>query len=448
MEYNKDEQEMHYTRVRARVERRAATPELLAKAGAVAVDPDALTEGEPFFFHPTISNNRLDWYHTRMTEGTLQNFAADAVAGVAFLDSHNSRRLGLGRSVDATVRAQPAANPDFAGEPLIEVAADFFTIPGYNPGGGSITSDDLIRGVRTGLIFDVSVGFYGDLRCALCGQRYYSRECPHILGVEYDVTNHAGTVTGQQVAWAWVEDGHLAEVSAVYDGATPGAMIQKMQRAIQAGGIDPAAIPMLEARHRVQLPRPAAQTAVAEWKRSAASAATEGAEDMDEEIAHEDVAEAARAAPPEPGNRLLEKEQLGAIRRAVAEVLPDADGDDQGAVSAVRALIVDHARLAAEADSLRAYAAIGQRYRTDLIEAVLVEGVRAIGERFNAEAVRSTLEAASLEVITSYLEMYGGEARARFVGGRRTVDADEADPTPDTPNARDTAHVPAWLVHR
>ena len=83
----------------ARLMKRAPDETLLDLAKSRnAFDPSVFDEHRPFFFSAAISNGELDCYYTRMATSSLQNYAADADAGVSLQDSHWERRLGLGHS--------------------------------------------------------------------------------------------------------------------------------------------------------------------------------------------------------------------------------------------------------------------------------------------------------------------------------------------------------------
>lgn len=231
----------------ARVQGRATNAELLQLASSRgALDDVIFTERPPYFWTAEISSNRLDAYYTRMSPATtLRNFASDATEGVSFQNSHGTQALGFGRSLRGQYLAAGA-------DGVARVEADFYTVPGLRL--NTVSTDDLINGIRSGLIKDVSVGFFGGrFVCTICGRDVMRDwDCPHIPGLTYDAESAASS-TGT-LATATVEDAHLAEVSAVYDGATPGAAILKAVREADAGRIRPQAVRLLEQRYRMRLP--------------------------------------------------------------------------------------------------------------------------------------------------------------------------------------------------
>jgi hypothetical protein len=362
----------------ARVFRRELPAELTRQIAL----PDSVT---PFVFSAEISSDRLDAYFTHMAESTLKNFAADASAGVSFLDSHNHFKLGFGQSL----RGMYEEN---------RVLADFYTVPGVRFGGGHSyeSTDDFIRAVESALVRDVSVGFYGgDVICDICGNSLLDwQSCPHWPGVEYAVGDK-----GEQtvVATATIEDARLAEVSAVYEGATPGAMIQRATEMADAGELTPEMTRRLEVKYRIKLPGAKVQ------------GIGFGAKGLE-----------AKPAPPSPIKEEGENvDELEMIRSILSETnapkdtpLPDA----------VRWLIGENARLAP-------LAGIGNTYRADLTEAAIAEGIRAQGDKFPVETYRTMFASAPIDQIKRLLESWGGQAADVFTGERQTAETTETKQT-------------------
>jgi outer membrane murein-binding lipoprotein Lpp len=237
----------------AQVTARATATELLELARSkAAIDPSIFEDRPPFFWQAEISNNRVDAYFTRMAPSTLQNFAADATAGVSFQNSHATNKLGFGRSLLGQF-VGPGGNG------VSRCLADFYTIPGLRL--HDVSTDDFILGVRAGIVSDVSVGFYGgEFRCNICGRDMMRDwDCTHIPGFEYEVATtpqRADSPVQTVMAIAWIENAHLGEVSAVYDGACPGAAILKAQSEAENGRINPTHARLIEARYRIRLPEP------------------------------------------------------------------------------------------------------------------------------------------------------------------------------------------------
>lgn len=236
--------DLHFV-TRARVgSRTIPTSDAAVRAllNARALSDDAFDGVDPFLFESITSNNSVDFYGTRMHETSLRNYADDLVAGIAFQHSHDYREF-VGRSLTGEFQIPGGKSDD--GVPLQQTRGLFYTVPGLKL--GSMATDDFIKGVRAGIISDVSIGFWAsDYRCSICASSLW--DCRHIPGVDYDQG-------GKSVrAFAWVHDAHISEVSAVYDGATEGCAIVKARQLAADGAIDERTIARLEQRYRVDLP--------------------------------------------------------------------------------------------------------------------------------------------------------------------------------------------------
>lgn len=383
------------------------------------VDPSILEERELFVWQVTASNSNLDSYFTRMHESSLRNYAEDAKLGLAFMNSHRTggyrsiAELPLGHTFDGRYVGPSGAGPARTEETI-------YTFRGMAPNGaGSLTTDQLIENLRSGIARDVSITFIpGQYRCSIDGLDWLKdMACRHWPGVTYPKLDGKGNDTGEtQLAFLWVHDAHQSEVSSVFDGATPGCMVTKARRMAAAGEIRADTIDLLEQRYRVKLPNPS---------RSFAGA---------------DIPQPAKEAEPMD----LTPEQIASIRLALttAGQAPDAD-----IVAAVQA-VADEARVsrerAAEIDRLKPFEARvaelapladeGRQYRADLVTRALTEGKRALGDKFAEETMRGLLETVPLETVRSMTEAWTAIGDAQFQGGRLTRDA--ADPTPITARTR------------
>ena len=366
----------------------------LAKARH-AFDPAVLDEHPPFFFPAEISSTRLDSYYTHMDLSTLRNFAADAEAGVSFQNSHNVFALGIGRVITGVYET----TGDGA-----RVVSDVYTIPGMNL--GTVRTDDFILGVRSGVVKDVSVGFYGGRwTCDICGRDLLNWDCPHIPGLTYQVEGE-DKINRAIVATALIEDAHLAEVSAVFDGATPSATILKAAQEADAGRLRPESARVLEARYRIHLP---------------------GARHVYPGVTVPPPPAAAQAGVEDNAMDLTE------VRAVLTEIGQNGDDDILATLRAlgsrVKALEEERARLASLADD-------GRAYRADLIEETLAEGVRAFGNDFPTETFRALLDGQGLDAIKKLLAHHRAAAARALPAGRQSVD-DAPPPPPADPSPAD-----------
>lgn len=345
-----------------------------------AMDPAVFKDRQPVFWPAEISNRRLDSYFTRMGVSTLRNFAQGANEGVAFQNSHRWMELPLGQSVEGTFVEEGDA---------ARALAVFYTLPDLAING--VNTSQFVDAMRAGIVQDVSVGFYGGrFTCDICGRDMLRDiECRHWPGFEYDVKD--GDVTRKVMATATVEDALLSEVSAVYDGATPGAGVLKAQREADAGRLNSQQLRMLETRYRVRLVgQNFGGVTVPEEKDKGSVQEVVGAE---------------RAAVIEDVNAVLRAEIENA--RAILRNAGAPDGP-----------VLDAAEWAAETiRELQLLADDGRRYRADLIDEALAEGARGMGKQFSPDLYRTLLDNATVPQIKALRDQWRAMGDNQFAGG-------------------------------
>jgi hypothetical protein len=375
------------------LEVRATEPDLmdLVKKNQV-YDQAILDEHDPFFWKARVSSTVLDTYFTNMMVSSLRNYAREAKEGVAFLDSHksDSQTRTLGRSVNGTYVPKDAN--DYA-----ETLADFFTLKGLAP-----EIDQFIARTRAGLSKDVSVGFFGGkFICSVCKRDMLTDwDCWHFPGFTYAKDGGRAQKDQEQViCTAGVDDAHLAEVSTVYHGATPGAGIIKAERAAQAGKLPPRMARAIEERYHVrllgttQLYLPAVPES--EERMSTKNSLGEGTKvaDLIEVPINVDTTQLEELLQREITR--IEGTYLNTLT-GVLEVLASrgvaVDAPPETIVATVR-------DLAKEVDRLTPLAKDGEAYRADLIRDTLAEGVRAYGNTFAAPLYESTFRGADIAFV-------------------------------------------------
>lgn len=195
-------------------------------------------ESEDKKFHKVkavVSSTAVDTYFTHMTMRSLRNYRDDAKQGVQLKDSHLMNN-GFGTSTDAKISKE-------------ELIVDFQLMRNQplNAPASYPNSDDFARAIKEGIINDVSIGFYGGKRiCDICEDNW--RKCYHWPGIEYEIEDR-GTI----LCTAAVDDARLAEVSTVFDGSNPDAVIlERANRCISEGQIDDKTLYMLTERYGVR----------------------------------------------------------------------------------------------------------------------------------------------------------------------------------------------------
>lgn len=472
-----------------------ATPdELMALIMKHAPDPTVFTEDgvRPFAWMAEVSNSKLDTYFTRQDTTSLRNYAKDASAGVMFLDSHDKRQLGFGQSVRGTFEAASGGKLDEKSpndDDPARVSVDFFTVPGVQLGRAS--SDSFIQAVRSGIIKDVSIGFMPDrFECNLCRADpfdWWNMECLHIPGAYYDSTGKSVVTKrsdGAILAFAWVRDSRLLEVSAVYDGATPEAYIKKAQWLVEAGEVDRAAAGILERQLRINLPAKAMMVPVLKVRdgkmfldrgdeviidgvrygegmeimpktfrkleqRSVRS------DDQAEDLENGDVEDVTTVTPPSENQNLKREESpegvadtsggiTSAAHAAPEDVrmneeqirqLEEAAKRDAGIVSLVRRALADAGvkdaetvdpaeairQMHAQITDLTPRAALGDTWRKRVVDTALDSGVRAEGDKFDRTGWAETFERMTVEQIERLGAAWERQA-PDLSGGRKTAD--------------------------
>lgn len=348
------------------------------------LDESILSERTPFFWEAEISSDLIDSHFTHMLASTLTNFRDDARSGVSFLPAHDRWGLAFGRSLDAMMEETQS--------PIrTRVVADFYTLPGLSLNG--VKTDDLIDGLRSGILHAVSVGFYGGSRtCDICGRDYWSWDCMHIPGLKYEIKE--GDVVRLVLATVSVDNARLAEVSSVFAGSTPHAEVLKAERMAMAGMLKPDAIRVIEQRYRIQLP--------------AANRAFAGT----------DVPTGQKPREEESMNAEQFSQLTSTLIRA--GVLTE---DQRETVTEAEALAAAD-KLAKRVADLEPQASEGRQYRADLVAEALAEGVRAYGKDFDEPTYKATLEASPLAAVKRMRDDWKRIGDARLPAGRTSNDGD------------------------
>jgi hypothetical protein len=333
-----------------------------------------------YYFDAEISNDLLDAHYTHMSEKTLSNYAEDANRGVAFLRGHNWRELPLGYSISAELIAQSGRK---------SVLAGFYTVRGI------VETDDLIKRMEAKILRDVSVGFHGGrMVCDLCGQDFW--DCRHFPGLKYETKE--GDVVKTELATFTIDDARLSEVSGVFDGSTPEAMIRKAQVFAERGKLTRIETDVLMQQYRIKLP---AKYRTVYDMGNIGPIPIERREErtMDEK-------DFVRIKTVLVRTKTVNQEQADTL-------------DDTTVASALEQLGERFTVLEAQAEE-------GRQYRSDLISTALAEGVRAHGNDFDKDGYRIILESSSLSAIKRMTADWKKIADATLPSGRQSQDTTES----------------------
>lgn len=215
----------------------------LARINALRVGGDPLTAGDVHIRYAEAANgNYIPSRYMFLAESTLRNIGEGANDGVAFMNSH--------RTGGFSTESELPFGQTFWGEYDLRkkcALVGVFMLRGMNPNGANGPStDDLAAMIDAGTLRDVSVGLYGgEALCDLCDRpvdSYGEEGCPHAPGT------HRGLSVAQMEAQRkrGVPDGcatyslhesRFGEVSAVFDGAVPGAGFRKALKLAAQGAL-------------------------------------------------------------------------------------------------------------------------------------------------------------------------------------------------------------------
>lgn len=374
-----------------------------------------------FVFSLRPSTQALDSYGTRMSAQALEKYAKSAIDGTPFMNSHRTggwftgAELPLGYSFDGAIFGNavdetPLLNRDVVPQPdainLMEQGVTLRTwdymVKGYYPNGKqSPGTDDIILGIAGRSIRSISIGFMSArgrrMRyvCGLCGSVWGSRDdCGHYPFVQDRKTGLPG--------FAWVYDSDMYEHSAVWAGATPGAIVERVVLAASRGMFSGEEIDNIEEKMGQAIKR-------------VPTFYFENGGKMDEEKVIEETEADAVVVEPEAQAAAVTSECDCAGDNSLGEVL--ARLSDIGEV-------VDDLRNRLTSMEARGNLDDGdnisrqeQALIADLVDQAIKARVRAIGPA-GANRYEKQLSAMSVDEIRAEIQMYDDLTAKAFVPGR------------------------------
>lgn len=217
--------------------------EALRLINALRPGAEPLTAEQVYLHYAEAANtNFVEDRYLFLDRSTLRNIAKCGSMGVAFMNSHRTggmshpSELPFGRTFAGRYEEYTDAGGQLAARALVGV----YLLRGLKPNGDQGPStDDLHQLIDGGTLFDVSVGLYGgEAICDVCGNdldEYDQRGgyvCPHVPGTNYsmsaaEIATQKARGVGDGKASYSLCNSSMGEVSAVYDGAVPGAGFRK-----------------------------------------------------------------------------------------------------------------------------------------------------------------------------------------------------------------------------
>lgn len=170
--------------------------------------------------------------YAHLASSTIRNLAVDASQGRAFMNSH--RTGGLSHPAELpfgqTFAGRWERYKTDDGVKHERALIGLYMLRGQKPAGDAgPTTDAMHANIEAGIFKDVSVGLDGgEIECDVCGKDLARQECDHAPGTTAGMTDaqkdkqaERGIPFGR--ASYTIRDAGMREVSAVYDGAVPGA---------------------------------------------------------------------------------------------------------------------------------------------------------------------------------------------------------------------------------
>lgn len=378
------------------------TSEQLAKINQKALVP--LTADQVHVFQAKIiGTKRIDKYKMKITPNFLRKMADQVKEGIALLVDHpwtkwEALAFPYGRTFDSKIVEE-------GGE--LELYGDHYMAKGQEVDG--ISTDQIASGIDAGTIFDTSAGFVTAKHiCSICGGDYYrSSECTHIRGQMYE---------GKECL-VLADDGYIMENSIVFDGGYEGAGITRGSLSLtNTDKVDHQeteyeALPLdaksLSGDGRVfyffSNKGGLSAYVLKQEQNEQAKTLAEGDENVSE-----NEKQTALAAQQEQANALAKANSLLGQIRASLGVENDSD-------------------ILSKLTALNAQAADGAAYKVKTIEQACGAGVRALGDAFNVEAMKTALSQLPVSEIEKIGASYEAQAQAALGGGGRHTQGEEVN---------------------
>lgn len=369
------------------------TAEQLTRINQLARVP--LTEDEAYVFPAKLAGDQIiprRFY--RLTPNFLRKMAVQAREGVSLLLDHSWANLGimtipLGRTFDSRLQMD--------GDELA-LYADHYMKLGQEV--GDIKINQIADGIDAGTIFDTSIGFaISSQTCSICGQEYFGGNCPHIRGREYDT----------KLCTVDINDGDLMENSLVFDGAYPGAGVVGMSNTSE-----PQSTVKWEALSEDAKSLPSGGRVFYSFS---------GKSGLDGFVIQQDKNNEAETQAK--GDDTVNEEQKAAL--AAAQTQATALAAATGVLGQIRAAlgVENDADIQAKLTALNAQAADGAAYKVKVTEQACGAGVRALGDAFNVEAMKTALSHLPVSEIEKISATYEAQAQAALGGGGRHTQTDD-----------------------
>lgn len=326
-----------------------------------------LSAEDVFVYQGIISSDAMDSYYTKMdAETSLRNYANDLKAGTPLMTYHETSQSPIGRSFDSSIDVKEDGKT---------VVRGLFYIVRHTKINGEST-DDLIRQIETGTLTEMSVGFGGInlwYKSSYDGKDIF--ESRYYPGDKDENGN---------LVYYYIMDATLREVSLVYKGACPDAVVERIRNDLPNMEDAERQIQKYETRFNVRIDMPKQRSK--EGKR----------------MNIEEITRAVEKGDLQRGE-LLKALKVDAITDGQRSILNEL-GDD-ASIETVR--------------SLKEKAEIGERAFNEKLDE-LVKARVAIGQEFDQEKYKEQMRSMDVDFIEDQTRLFEGIKKAEFKPGRQT----------------------------
>lgn len=333
-----------------------------------------LSAEDVFVYQGIISSDAMDSYYTKMdAETSLRNYANDLKAGTPLMTYHETSQAPIGRSFDSSIDVKEDGKT---------VVRGLFYIVRHTKINGEST-DDLIRQIETGTLTEMSVGFGGInlwYKSSYDGKDIF--ESRYYPGDKDENGN---------LVYYYIMDATLREVSLVYKGACPDAVVERIRNDLPNMEDAERQIQKYETRFNVRIDMPKQRSK--EGKR----------------MNIEEITRAVEKGDLQRGE-LLKALKVDAITEGQRSILKEL-GDD-ASIETVR--------------SLKEKAEIGKRAFEEKLDE-LVKARVAIGQEFDQEKYKEQMRSMDVDFIEDQTRLFEDIKKAEFKPGRQTQKQNDED---------------------
>lgn len=326
-----------------------------------------LSAEDVFVYQGIISSDAMDSYYTKMdAETSLRNYANDLKAGTPLMTYHETSQSPIGRSFDSSIDVKEDGKT---------VVRGLFYIVRHTKINGEST-DDLIRQIETGTLTEMSVGFGGInlwYKSSYDGKDIF--ESRYYPGDKDENGN---------LVYYYIMDATLREVSLVYKGACPDAVVERIRNDLPNMDDAERQIQKYETRFNVRIDMPKQRSK--EGKR----------------MNIEEIKRAVEKGDLQRGE-LLKALKVDAITDGQRSILKEL-GED-ASIETVR--------------SLKEKAEIGKRAFEEKLDE-LVKARVAIGQEFDQEKYKEQMRSMDVDFIEDQTRLFEDIKKAEFKPGRQT----------------------------